>query len=106
MLNGVKQQATYYRTGGNTGYELVVTTAEWRRRRPWAEEPSMLERALVGHREYQADNYEAPSETACIYVVQSPTTSASSPPQRLNVTRVIAVSVKDAILTAIGSEAR
>ena len=65
----------------------------------------MLERALVGHREYQADNYEAPSETACIYVVQSPTTSASSPPQRLNVTRVIAVSVKDAILTAIGSEA-
>ena len=27
MLNGVKQQATYYRAGGTAGYELVVTTA-------------------------------------------------------------------------------
>ena len=26
MLNGVKQQATYYRVGGAAGYELVVTT--------------------------------------------------------------------------------
>ena len=65
----------------------------------------MLERALGGQRDYQAHNYEARARLHA-------STWRTAQRRRLrrhhtpfNETRVIAVSVKDAILTAIGSEA-